>query len=70
MRTGAETNGEGQIENQKPLEFSDDWGDGHFELVGVESGVCAAWVVRNLGLWNSSTGETNVEQLTVGEGVK
>lgn len=70
MRTGAETNGEGQIENQKPLEFSDDWGDGHFELVDVESGVCAAWVVRNLGPCNPSTGETNVEQLTVGEGVK
>lgn len=48
MRTSAEANGEGQIDNQTLLELSDDWSDGHFGLgEWVGSGVCSAWIVRN-----------------------
>lgn len=38
MRTSAEANGEGQIDNQTLLELSDDWSDGHFGLGGWVGG--------------------------------
>lgn len=38
MCTGSEARGDAQVDNETPLEFSDDWSDGHFELSEQVSG--------------------------------
>lgn len=73
MRTSAEANGEGQIDNQSLPEFSDDWSDGHFELgEWIGSGVCPAWIVRNASPLNpdlEGTGRIGSSSRLVGEQV-